>query len=159
MSYRERHSWTEEEDQLLRDAVDLGKSSINPTKWHAISKNVPNRTNKDCRKRWFTKIGSDVLVKGGWAFEEDERLVKGIEKYGTRLVNLWSLVSAYVHTRNSDQCAKRWTDTLNPMINRTRWSAEADALLLKAVGEHGKLWTKIVRIYFPGRTGLAAKNR
>ncbi|KAF9077776.1 hypothetical protein BDP27DRAFT_1397530 [Rhodocollybia butyracea] len=155
MSYRERRSWTEEEDQLLRDAVDLEEpGSINPSKWHAISKHVPNRTNKDCRKRWFAKMASDV-VKGGWAPEEDEKLVKGIEKYGTR----WSLVSAYVQTRNSDQCAKRWTDTLNPMIDRTRWSTEADALLLNAVEEHGKLWTKIVRIYFPGRTGLAAKNR
>ncbi|KAJ3888747.1 Homeodomain-like protein, partial [Lentinula edodes] len=122
--------------------------------WHAIAKHVPSRTNKDCRKRWFAKMASDV-VKGGWAPEEDEKLVQAIEKYGTR----WSLVSAYVQTRNSDQCAKRWTDTLNPMIDRTRWSAEADALLLNAVQEHGKLWTKIVRIYFPGRTGLAAKNR
>ncbi|KAJ3931083.1 MAG: hypothetical protein NXY57DRAFT_962096 [Lentinula lateritia] len=155
MLYRERRSWTEEEDQLLRDAVDLEEpGSINPSKWHAIAKHVPSRTNKDCRKRWFAKMASDV-VKGGWAPEEDEKLVQAIEKYGTR----WSLVSAYVQTRNSDQCAKRWTDTLNPMIDRTRWSAEADALLLNAVQEHGKLWTKIVRIYFPGRTGLAAKNR
>jgi hypothetical protein len=28
-------------------------------------------------------MASDV-VKGGWAPEEDERLVKGIERYGTR---------------------------------------------------------------------------
>ncbi|KAE9387421.1 hypothetical protein BT96DRAFT_488001 [Gymnopus androsaceus JB14] len=153
--YRERRSWTEEEDRLLRDAVDLEEpGSISPSKWHAIAKHVPNRTNKDCRKRWFAKMASDV-VKGGWAPEEDERLVRAIEKYGTR----WSLVAACVDTRNSDQCAKRWCDTLNPSILRTRWSAEADTLLLNAVQEHGKLWTKIVRKYFPGRTGLAAKNR
>ena len=56
----------------------------NPSKWHAIAKHVPNRTNKDCRKRWFAKMASDV-VKGGWAPDEDEKLVKGIERYGTRL--------------------------------------------------------------------------
>jgi hypothetical protein len=55
----------------------------NPSKWHAIAKHVPNRTNKDCRKRWFAKMASDV-VKGGWAPDEDEKLVKGIERYGTR---------------------------------------------------------------------------
>lgn len=55
----------------------------NPSKWHAIAKHVPNRTNKDCRKRWFAKMASDV-VKGGWAPDEDEKLVKGIEQYGTR---------------------------------------------------------------------------
>ncbi|GLB40744.1 putative myb-like DNA-binding domain containing protein [Lyophyllum shimeji] len=155
MLCRERRSWTAKEDQLLRDAVEReDPNNPNPSKWHAIAKHVPNRTNKDCRKRWFAKMASDV-VKGGWAPDEDEKLVKGIEKYGTR----WSLVASVVGTRNSDQCAKRWTDTLNPAIDRTTWTAEADELLLQAVNEHGKVWTKIVKTYFPGRTGLSAKNR
>jgi len=155
MFCRERRSWTAKEDQLLRDAVQReDPDNSNPSRWHAISKHVPNRTNKDCRKRWFAKMASDV-VKGGWAPDEDERLVKGIERYGTR----WSLVASVVQTRNSDQCAKRWTDTLNPAIDRTTWTPEADDLLLQAVREHGKVWTKIVKTYFPGRTGLSAKNR
>ncbi|RDB29427.1 Transcriptional activator Myb [Hypsizygus marmoreus] len=155
MLCRERRSWTSKEDQLLRDAVEReDPDNPNPSKWHAIAKHVPNRTNKDCRKRWFAKMASDV-VKGGWAPDEDEKLVKGIEKYGTR----WSLVASVVQTRNSDQCAKRWTDTLNPAIDRTTWTSEADELLLQAVNEHGKVWTKIVKTYFPGRTGLSAKNR
>ena len=89
----------------------------NPSKWHAIAKHVPNRTNKDCRKRWFAKMASDV-VKGGWAPDEDEKLVKGIERYGTRYDYLfdmkitslthcvllrWSLVASVVQTRNSDR--------------------------------------------------------
>ncbi|KDR68531.1 hypothetical protein GALMADRAFT_129242 [Galerina marginata CBS 339.88] len=155
MFCRERRSWTAKEDQLLREAVQKeDPDNSNPSKWHAIAKHVPNRTNKDCRKRWFAKMASDV-VKGGWAPDEDEKLVKGIERYGTR----WSLVASVVQTRNSDQCAKRWTDTLNPAIDRTTWSSEADELLLRAVAEHGKVWTKIVKTYFPGRTGLSAKNR
>ncbi|KAF9476214.1 hypothetical protein BDN70DRAFT_839626 [Pholiota conissans] len=155
MFCRERRSWTAKEDQLLREAVQKeDPDNANPSKWHAIAKHVPNRTNKDCRKRWFAKMASDV-VKGGWAPDEDEKLVKGIERYGTR----WSLVASVVQTRNSDQCAKRWTDTLNPAIDRTTWSSEADELLLRAVSEHGKVWTKIVKTYFPGRTGLSAKNR
>ncbi|KAF9459951.1 hypothetical protein BDZ94DRAFT_1267037 [Collybia nuda] len=155
MLCRERRSWTAKEDQLLRDAVEReDPENPNPSKWHAIAKHVPNRTNKDCRKRWFAKMASDV-VKGGWAPDEDEKLVKGIERYGTR----WSLVASMVQSRNSDQCAKRWTDTLNPAIDRTTWSPDADELLLQAVNEHGKVWTKIVKTYFPGRTGLSAKNR
>ncbi|TFK27932.1 hypothetical protein FA15DRAFT_665943 [Coprinopsis marcescibilis] len=155
MICRERRSWTAKEDQLLREAVNReDPNNSNPSKWHAIAKHVPNRTNKDCRKRWFAKMASDV-VKGGWSPEEDERLVKGIERYGTR----WSLVASVVQSRNSDQCAKRWTDTLNPAIDRTTWTPEGDELLLRAVEEHGKVWTKIVKTYFPGRTGLSAKNR
>ncbi|KAF8635067.1 hypothetical protein AX15_000558 [Amanita polypyramis BW_CC] len=152
---RERRSWTVKEDQLLRDAVEKeDPHNPNPSKWHAIAKHVPNRTNKDCRKRWFAKMASDC-VKGGWSPEEDERLVRGIKMFGTR----WSQVASIVQTRNSDQCAKRWTDTLNPSIDRSMWTPEADDLLLKAVTEHGKVWTKIVKTYFPGRTGLSAKNR
>ncbi|KIL64054.1 hypothetical protein M378DRAFT_106698 [Amanita muscaria Koide BX008] len=154
-TYRERRAWTAKEDQLLRDAVEReDPNNPNPSKWHAIAKHVPNRTNKDCRKRWFAKMASDV-VKGAWSPEEDERLVKGIELFGTR----WSQVASIVQTRNSDQCAKRWTDTLNPSIDRTMWTPDADELLLKAVTEHGKVWAKIVKTYFPGRTGLSAKNR
>lgn len=101
---RERRAWTAAEDQLLREAVRTGISLIvlasetpaninraedpnntNPSKWHAIAKHVPNRTNKDCRKRWFAKMASDV-VKGGWSPQEDEKLVSGIERYGTRYV-------------------------------------------------------------------------
>ncbi|KAJ7041814.1 hypothetical protein C8F04DRAFT_1031195 [Mycena alexandri] len=152
---RERRQWTPQEDELLRMAVNReepGNSA--PSKWHAIAQHVPNRTNKDCRKRWYAKMSSDV-VKGGWALDEDQRLLNAIDCYGTR----WSLVASMVQTRNSDQCAKRWCDTLNPAIDRTAWSAETDDMLIKAVNEHGKVWTKIVGLYFPGRTGLAAKNR
>ena len=63
-------------------------------------------------------MASDV-VKGGWAPDEDEKLVKGIERYGTRydpteddlmkstltndLILRWSLVASVVQTRNSDR--------------------------------------------------------
>ncbi|KAF4574305.1 hypothetical protein EYR40_005976 [Pleurotus pulmonarius] len=152
---RERRAWTEEEDQLLRDAVrQEDGDSEPPTKWSQIAKHVPNRTNKDCRKRWFSKMAS-VVAKGVWSAEEDERLTEAVELHG----NKWSLVAAMVRTRNNDQCAKRWIDTLNPQIDRSAWSSEEDAQLLRAVDELGKSWKKIVETHFPGRSGLAAKNR
>ncbi|KAF7318600.1 hypothetical protein HMN09_00370900 [Mycena chlorophos] len=152
---RERRQWSAEEDELLRRAVDREEpGNPAPSKWHAIAQHVPKRSNKDCRKRWYAKMNSDV-VKGGWAPDEDARLLQGINAYGPR----WALVASMVQTRNSDQCAKRWCDTLNPAIDRTAWTASQDELLVQAVNEHGKVWTKIVQMYFPGRTGLAAKNR
>lgn len=41
-------------------------------------------------------MASDV-VKGGWAPEEDERLVRAIEKYGTRLVRTSALNDSLAH--------------------------------------------------------------
>ncbi len=34
-----------------------------------------------------------------------------------------------------------------------------DTLLFSAVERHGRVWSTIVSQYFPGRTGLDAKNR
>lgn len=99
---RERRTWTEKEDQLLRDAVKQGTCASknqdpaitnrhptedpdqqNPSRWSAIAKHVPDRTNKDCRKRWFVKMAMDV-VKGSWAPDEDRRLIESIAQYGCR---------------------------------------------------------------------------
>ncbi|KAG5652987.1 hypothetical protein H0H81_002812 [Sphagnurus paluster] len=158
MLCRERRSWTAKEDQLLRDAVEReDPENPNPSKWHAIAKHVPNRTNKDCRKRWFAKMASDV-VKGGWAPDEDEKLVKGIERYGTRVCQTLdgyvesSYRQDYLDTRSR---MLRLNDLYVPQAN----VYGQDELLLQAVNEHGKVWTKIVKTYFPGRTGLSAKNR
>ncbi|THV01376.1 hypothetical protein K435DRAFT_655301 [Dendrothele bispora CBS 962.96] len=151
---RERRAWSAQEDQMLLEAVNKGICNPCPSRWSAIATHIPNRTNKDCRKRWFAHFATDI-IKGAWTPEEDNRLMEAMEKYGPK----WSKIAAVVKTRNSDQCAKRWKDTLDPTIDRTNWSAEADEILMRAVQEHGRLWTKIVNLYFPGKTGLAAKNR
>ncbi|KAJ3980572.1 hypothetical protein F5890DRAFT_1540765 [Lentinula detonsa] len=155
MTLRERRPWSPEEDDLLRAAVLKEEpGNLNPSKWFAISTHVPGRTNKDCRKRWFARMAADI-VRGVWSADEDAKLLSAVEKYGTK----WSLVATMVHTRNSDQCAKRWTDTLDPTIDRSGWTPEQDHTLLDAVNEHGTCWKKIVKTYFPGKTGLSAKNR
>jgi hypothetical protein len=104
MFCRERRPWTAKEDQLLCDAVKQGvlvyapetqypaRTNVHPTeepgqltpsRWSAIAEHVPGRTNKDCRKRWFVKIAQD-FVRGSWAPEEDQQLIKGVAQYGTR---------------------------------------------------------------------------
>ncbi|KAE9392974.1 hypothetical protein BT96DRAFT_887577 [Gymnopus androsaceus JB14] len=130
-------------------------NTLKPSKWHAISRYVPNRNNKDCRKRWFSKLAKADGSRGSWSPEEDEKLLNAIQKHGPK----WTIVSTIVQTRNSDQCAKRWKDTLNPAIDRTSWTPAEDEKLIEAVRVHGNVWSKIVKMNFPERTGLAAKNR
>ncbi|ESK97215.1 dna-binding protein [Moniliophthora roreri MCA 2997] len=93
--------------------------------------------------------------RGIWSTQEDALLVQAVQKYGYR----WSLVSDVVKTRTNVQCARRWCDTLDPRIDKSPWTAEQDDQLLKAVERHGTKWSTLAKIYFPGRTGLALKNR
>ncbi|KAF8987966.1 hypothetical protein BDQ17DRAFT_1374509 [Cyathus striatus] len=153
---KKRRCWTEAEDEALRTAVRLehpdGRS---PTKWLEISRHVPGRTNKDCRKRWHNHMACPRTAKGGWTAEEDALLLAAVKEHGTK----WPTVADIVGTRKSCQCARRWYDTLNPKIDKTPWTTEEDVQLVKAVNKHGKRWSYISKSYFPRRTGLAAKNR
>ncbi|KAJ4470432.1 Homeodomain-like protein [Lentinula aciculospora] len=157
MLARQRRAWSSEEDQQLIEAVKRDLKSHKPLNWCIISEHVPNRSNKDCRKRWMsTHSGAEVkITKGAWSEAEDDQLRAGVQTFGPR----WCRVAQMVPGRNSDQCAKRWKDTLDPAIDRSKWTLEEDELLLKVVGEIGRKWARVVKQYFPGRTGLAAKNR
>ncbi|KZO91179.1 hypothetical protein CALVIDRAFT_521914 [Calocera viscosa TUFC12733] len=154
---RQRRAWTEQEDAILRAAILRGHTESRPHLWHEISQHVPGRSNKDCRKRWYGQMERQ-LRRGAWTPEEDQLLREAVEMY----TNQWSQVAAIVGSRSGDQCAKRWTDAINPEIgnaDHSRWKPEEDALLAKGVKKHGRAWAQIVRLYLPRRTGLAAKNR
>ncbi|KAG7091106.1 hypothetical protein E1B28_010161 [Marasmius oreades] len=94
-------------------------------------------------------------TRGAWSSEEDRLLIQAVQTYGSK----WSLVAGVVKTRSSTQCARRWSDTLDPRIDKSPWTPEQDQLLLQAVAKHGRTWANIAKMYFRGRTGLALKNR
>ncbi|OAL39286.1 hypothetical protein AYO20_01604 [Fonsecaea nubica] len=127
--------WTPEEDAVLRTEATY-----------------QCRMNKDCRKRW-SKISENVR-KGNWAAAEDAKLRDAVAAIGTR----WTQVAEMVGTRHADQCAKRWTQCLDPSIDHSDWREEEDNRLLAEVAASGRNWRKIAEL-FPGRTKLALKNR
>ncbi|KAK2750650.1 hypothetical protein FQN57_002721 [Myotisia sp. PD_48] len=154
MKVRARRLWTKEEDDLLRKAVNESNERGGDINWHRIASNIPDRNNKDCRKRWVY-ILAPTLNKGAWNKTEDGKLLQGIQKHGFR----WALVSQVVGSRQPDQCSRRWHESLNPEINNDRWSLLEDEILREAVQIYGRRWTEIVDRYFPNRTPIAAKNR
>ncbi|KAL5341116.1 hypothetical protein BJX70DRAFT_396170 [Aspergillus crustosus] len=151
---RERRKWTPEEDTLLQKAVQAAIAESRPLLWREISKSIPTRSNKDCRRRWCNSL-STALSKGPWTESEDERLWNAVQKHGPR----WSLVAGEVGSRNADQCSSHWGQTLNPEIDFGDWSGNDDELLRRSVERHGTNWSTIASLYFPKRTSLALRNR
>jgi hypothetical protein len=74
--------WTEAEDQILRKAVSEQQHE-EATDWHQVAAQLPDRTNKDCRKRWVYAL-LPSLNKGVWTEEEIQLLQEGVRTYGNR---------------------------------------------------------------------------
>ncbi|KAF8935143.1 hypothetical protein BGZ58_005208 [Dissophora ornata] len=147
----ERIVWTPEEDEYLRAAVQLYGDKTE--KWAKIAACVPGRTNKNCRKRWFHSL-DPKLKKGPWTEEEDHLLKTGVQMFKGQ----WSKIAERIPGRTDDQCAKRWREGLDPLIDRAAWTQEDDLLLLQRFEEFGSQWQKIA-MAFPGRPGLHCRNR
>ncbi|KAG0213172.1 hypothetical protein BGX33_003095 [Mortierella sp. NVP41] len=147
----ERIVWTPEEDQRLRAAVEIYGDKTE--KWAKIAACVPGRTNKNCRKRWFHSL-DPKLKKGPWTEEEDHLLKTGVQLFKGQ----WSKIAERIPGRTDDQCAKRWREGLDPLIDRAAWTSEDDVLLLQRFEEFGSQWQKIA-LAFPGRPGLHCRNR
>ncbi|KAG0304606.1 hypothetical protein BGZ98_005280 [Dissophora globulifera] len=147
----ERIVWTPEEDEYLRAAVQLYGDKTE--KWAKIAACVPGRTNKNCRKRWFHSL-DPKLKKGPWTEEEDQLLKTGVQMFKGQ----WSKIAERIPGRTDDQCAKRWREGLDPLIDRAAWTPEDDLLLLQRFDELGSQWQKIA-MAFPGRPGLHCRNR
>ncbi|KAB8238948.1 Homeodomain-like protein [Aspergillus alliaceus] len=143
--------WTEAEDQILEAAV---RQAATPIDWLWIASRLPERSNKDCRKRWYQRFAGNTNF-GSWMDAEDGRLRAAVARHGTK----WPIVSKEVGTRTSDQCSKRWKHVLDPNLDHSPWTLEEDNSLLTGVEQHGRNWKMISEMYFKNRAALSLKNR
>ncbi|KAI4898345.1 hypothetical protein NFI96_024572 [Prochilodus magdalenae] len=97
-------SWSKEEDQLLRKAVD--KYGLKD--WVKIRLEVPGRTDAACRDRYLNCLRDDVK-RGAWSDEEVELLKQLVEKYG---VGKWTKIASEIPNRIDSQCLSKWKSVM-----------------------------------------------
>ncbi|KAM5383753.1 hypothetical protein ACJZ2D_001742 [Fusarium nematophilum] len=148
--------------------------------WHRIAAKLPNRTNKDCRKRWVNKVRGG-LRSGPWSEAEDQKLREAVEKYGQR----WTVISQEFGSRSSDReyvVEWYWNQPAADDWSRNRvrqtmavyprsqarasgmdfWRAQSrvqDYLLLELVQKFGHDWRLICCRHYPTRSRNDVKNR
>ena len=66
--------WTKEEDQLL-----IAHKTINFKNWGKLAQNLPGRTAKQCRERWYYNLNPSINT-APFTLEEDERYSRRLNK-------------------------------------------------------------------------------
>jgi len=95
------------------------------------------------------------MKKQIWTPEEDEILQEIVNNHGSKN---WRFIATHLPNRTPIQCRDRWTNRVNPAINREPFRQEEDELLMRLVKRYGSSWSSIAS-HFPRRTDCAIKNR
>ena len=91
-----------------------------------------------------------------WTPEEDQKLIDAVKIFGE---GNWTLIAKEVGSRDNKQCWRRWTDCLNPDINKDPWTPEEDQTIRDFVGENGPTkWSKLAKM-LPGRMDAQCRQR
>jgi hypothetical protein len=89
-----------------------------------------------------------------WSPEEDAKLTEAVTERGSD----WVRVAVLVPGRTNGQCRHRWVDSLEPDINKGKWTVEEDAALIGAVKQGGKDWARVAALVL-GRTNRQCRQR
>lgn len=105
-----QRKWTAEEDRMLHEAVDL----YGDRNWQTVASFIGKRSGQQCLQRWQKSI-DPAIRRSRWTEEEDRSLVAAVHVYG---VGKWNLVQQHIPGRTDMQCRERYTNFLDPKLDR-----------------------------------------
>lgn len=104
-----KSAWTREEDECL---VKL--YATHGTRWSAIARNIPGRTDDACSKRYREALDPN-LKKDEWTPEEDRKLLEVYSRIGGR----WGKVGEEMQRRSGLACRNRSVSYQS--VNQCQW--------------------------------------
>ncbi|ELP84905.1 transcription factor WEREWOLF, putative [Entamoeba invadens IP1] len=102
--------WTKEEDALLLATVEMCKKND----WKSVAENIPNRSRKQCRERYFNYL-FDCGPKSPWTPEEDSIILKKQKEVG----NKWTEISRLLPGRSPNSIKNRFFSYLAKSKKKT----------------------------------------
>ncbi|GAA6003749.1 uncharacterized protein JCM10292_003357 [Rhodotorula paludigena] len=136
-----RDVWTADEDDKLREAVQLFGEN-----WQSIARHV-GRSAAQVQHRWTNSL-CPTLSRGRWSPAEDALLVAAVGVYGTKN---WREVARRTGGRTELQCRERWGNSVDPKLKGGKgWTDEEDATLLRMRDEEKLSWAEISAQGFDG---------
>lgn len=79
----------------------------------------------------------------------------------------WTIIAEHIPGRTAKQCRERWSNHLDPNVNKGEWTPEEDKTIIQGHRQYGNRWSVIAKVYFiyyflqmlTGRTENAVKIR
>lgn len=82
---------------------------------------------------------------GRWSAAEDERLRRGLARYGAFK---WKLIARECmrSSRTATQCMHRWNKVLLPGLVKGPWTAAEDAIIVQAKTDGIHRWASVAKL-------------
>ncbi|KAF9422908.1 hypothetical protein BGZ94_008450, partial [Podila epigama] len=85
---------------------------------------------------------------------EDRKLRELVNEYGPEK---WVFIASRIGSRTGKQCRERYTNHLDPRINKAPFTPEEDQRILELYSQIGSKWAEMAK-HLPGRPDNAIKN-
>ncbi|XP_031780188.1 snRNA-activating protein complex subunit 4 [Nasonia vitripennis] len=147
-------TWSYNDDKTLAHLVSKLKIG-DYIPWGYIASCMSNWTKQQVYFRWIYSLAPH-LKKGRFSKEEDQQLLKAVEKYGE---NFSKIAALAMPNRTNIQLKEHYlTLTMKLIGGKKIWTLQEDEKLIALQKKYGQQWVKIVR-ELPGVTRVQARQR
>lgn len=142
--------WIKKDDDLLVSLVE----KYNGKHWRDIAKCFKGRSVPECQARHKKLVPQTDNKRKPWNKEDDDKLLGLIEVHGKD----WAKIAEEIPGKSGKQVRERYLNTLDPTINKEKWSKQEDKIILTMYYQIGSKWSDISKM-LNNRPENMVKNR